>query len=44
MKSRRRIVTYNDAITAGIYDRRKWGAGVDLQGSNAEPLMSALGQ
>jgi len=29
-------------IRAGIYDRRKWGSGVSLLGSNPEPPMSAL--
>ena len=33
-----------DAITARIYDRRKWGSGVRLHGSNPELRMSALGQ
>src|SRR5262249_18551577 len=31
-------------ITAGISDRRNGGWGVSLQGTNPEPLMSALGQ
>jgi len=51
MKSRRRIAcpkAQDHANRIDNYSRdlrqAKWGSGVSLQGSNPEPLMSALGQ
>jgi hypothetical protein len=35
---------WNDAITAGICDRRNGVLEVSLHSSNPDPLMSALGQ